>query len=80
MPLHQMIARAERQVRSLMEGYGLELPADFADLVEAQRLTHIKVEEDGAEVIFGTCPYFPDFDLNATLDGDAEISRVWFDG
>lgn len=76
----RMVARAEGQVRRLMDGYGLEVPADFDELVKAQRLTHIKVEEDGAEIIFDECPFFSGFDLNATLTEDIEISRVWFDG
>lgn len=75
-----MIARAEPQVRELMKDCGLQLPPDFAAFVNAQRLTHIKIELDGAEIICGTCDFFPNFDLNATLDADAEITKVWFDG
>ena len=76
----RMVARAEPQVRELMGSYGLDLPADFAAVVEAQRLTHIKIEKDGAEIICGTCAFFPSFDLNATLDDAIEITKVWFDG
>ncbi len=76
----QMIGRAETLVRELMDRYGLDTPEEFSSLVDAQHLTHIKVGEDWAELIFDTCPFFPSFDLNVTLDGDAEIAKVWFDG
>jgi hypothetical protein len=76
----RMVARAEAQIRELMGRYGLDVPDDFSSLVGAQYLTHIKIEEDGAEIIFDTCPFFPSFDLNATLSDDAEITTVWFDG
>ncbi|MEZ6036275.1 MAG: hypothetical protein R3F29_02260 [Planctomycetota bacterium] len=75
-----LVARAERLIRELMGDYGLEVPEEFASLVEAQCLTHLKVEESGVEVIYDTCPFFPNFDLNAKLDRSLEICDVWFDG
>lgn len=77
----QMLRDARAQVLQLLDSYGLEQPKNYEELVSALHLSHIKPFLDGTcELIFATCPWFPNFDLNASLDSQLAIQRVWFGG
>ena len=76
----QMVTSARPRILALMDAYGLTRPASFSELVAELKLTHIKIEAKGAELIFASCSFFPIFDLNASLDGEGDIDDVWFDG
>ena len=76
-----MIRAARAKITELMTSYGLDVPDDFGKLAESLELTHVKPTQDGGvELIFKVCPWFPNFDLNAALDPELEIAKVWFDG
>lgn len=81
-PGHRRMLRDTRdKVQKLMDSYGLEMPIDYETLVHALHLSHIKPFQDGTcELIFASCPWFPNFDLNASLDDQLAIQRVWFGG
>jgi hypothetical protein len=81
-PNHKhMLRDARPQVLKLMASYGLKPPDDFEVFVQALQLSHVKPYFDGScELIFGTCPWFPNFDLNAALDPSLAIRSVWFGG
>ena len=76
-----MLVAARAKVEALMTQYGLALPPDYFAFANSLHLTHVKPYPDGgAELIFGVCSWFPNFDLNAALDADLAIHKVWFDG
>lgn len=77
----EMLVAARHKVERLMTQYGLALPPDYHAFADSLELTHVKPFPDGgAELIFGVCSWFPNFDLNAALDADLAIAKVWFDG
>lgn len=76
-----MLIAARTKVENLMTDYGLALPPEFHSFAESLELTHVKPFPDGgAELIFGVCSWFPNFDLNSSLDADLAIDKVWFGG
>ena len=76
-----MLVAARAKVEHLMTEYGLALPPDYHAFADSLELTHVKPYPDGgAELIFGVCSWFPNFDLNAALDAELAIDKVWFDG
>lgn len=76
-----VLVAARAKVEALMESYDLALPPDYHAFAESLHLTHVKPQpEGGAELIFGSCSWFPNFDLTVVLDAELAVARVSFGG
>ncbi len=72
---------AREQLLDMMGRYEIDAPADYEQLVDELRITHIKPYSDGtAELIFDVCSWIRNFNINIRLDAQLQFEDIWFDG
>ncbi len=76
-----LLHSAKQQLLEMMDRYEIDAPADYNDLVDELRLTHIKpFPEGGGELIFDLCSWIQNFNINIALDEELRLKEIWFDG
>lgn len=72
---------ARKQLLDMMDRYEIDAPADYDELVDELRITHIKTFADGrAELLFDLCSWIQDFNINIRLGAGLQFGVIWFDG
>jgi hypothetical protein len=72
---------ARQKLLDMMDLYEIDAPADYDELVDELRITHIKPFVDGrAELIFDLCSWIQNFNINLRLDAKLQFEDIWFDG
>lgn len=72
---------ARQQLLDMMDRYEIDAPADYDELVDELRITHIKPFADGrVELIFDVCSWIRNFNINIRLGAGLQFEDIWFDG